>query len=97
MGARAFGVLYLAAIAVAMIGWLWILAEGFAWAITWPDGSTGVLPPDTRQAPAQATISLARERTVVSQRTIFAIEAVHIDDLWALHELAEVSLIETLH
>jgi hypothetical protein len=34
MSARVFGFLYLAAIAVAMIGWLWILVEGFAWAIT---------------------------------------------------------------
>jgi hypothetical protein len=34
MSARLFGFLYLAAIAAAMIGWLWILAEGFAWAIT---------------------------------------------------------------
>jgi hypothetical protein len=34
MNAGVFGFLYLAAIAVAMIGWLWILAEGFAWAIT---------------------------------------------------------------
>ncbi len=34
MRARVLGFLYLTAIAVAMIGWLWVLAEGFAWAIT---------------------------------------------------------------
>jgi len=70
MGARVFGFLYLTTIAVAMIGWLWILAGGFALAITWPDGSTGLPAPDTRQAPAQATNSLARERAVVSQRAL---------------------------
>jgi len=32
MGSRAFRILYLTAIAVAMIGWLWMLAESFAWA-----------------------------------------------------------------
>jgi hypothetical protein len=34
MRARVFGFLYLAAIAVAMIGWLWVLAEGLARVIT---------------------------------------------------------------
>ena len=33
MRARIFGLLYLTAVAVAMIGWLWILVEGLAWAI----------------------------------------------------------------
>jgi hypothetical protein len=32
--ARVFRLIYLTAIAVAMIGWLWFLVEGFAWAIT---------------------------------------------------------------
>jgi hypothetical protein len=33
MRSRVFRLIYLAAIAVAMIGWLWMLVEGFAWAI----------------------------------------------------------------
>jgi hypothetical protein len=33
MRARLFRVLYLTAIAVAMMGWLWMLAEGIGWAI----------------------------------------------------------------
>jgi hypothetical protein len=31
---RVFKLIYLATIAVATIGWLWLLVEGFAWAIT---------------------------------------------------------------
>jgi hypothetical protein len=34
MRARVFRLLYLTAIAGAMMGWLWLLVEGFAWAIT---------------------------------------------------------------
>jgi cytochrome b561 len=34
MRARTFKLIYLTAIAVPMIGWLWLLVEGFAWAIT---------------------------------------------------------------
>jgi hypothetical protein len=33
MRARVFRLLYLTAIAVAMIGWLWMLFEGISWAI----------------------------------------------------------------
>jgi len=33
MRARLFRVLYLTAIAVAMMGWLWMLFEGIGWAI----------------------------------------------------------------
>jgi hypothetical protein len=34
MRARVFGILYLAAVFIAMLGWLWMFVEGFAWAIT---------------------------------------------------------------
>lgn len=34
MHSNAFRILYLTAIAVAMLGWLWMLVEGIAWAIT---------------------------------------------------------------
>jgi hypothetical protein len=33
MRARTFRLLYLTAIAVAMMGWVWMLVEGIAWAI----------------------------------------------------------------
>jgi hypothetical protein len=33
MRARVFRLLYLTAIAVAMIGWLWMLFEGISWVI----------------------------------------------------------------
>lgn len=31
---RIFKLIYLAAIAVATMGWLWMIVEGFAWAVT---------------------------------------------------------------
>jgi hypothetical protein len=34
MRARVFGILYLAAVFIAMLSWLWMFFEGFAWAIT---------------------------------------------------------------
>ena len=33
MRSRGLRIVYLAAIAVAMIGWLWMLFEGFTWAL----------------------------------------------------------------
>jgi hypothetical protein len=33
MRARVFKLLYLTAIAVAMVGWVWMLVEGFTWTI----------------------------------------------------------------
>jgi hypothetical protein len=33
MRSRAFAPLYLAVIAIAMVGWLWTLAKGIVWAL----------------------------------------------------------------
>jgi hypothetical protein len=47
MNARAFGFLYLTAVAVAMIGWLWMPAVGQAW--------PGTSLPVRQARPAQAS------------------------------------------
>jgi hypothetical protein len=33
MRSRLFEILFIAAIAVAMIGWMWVLVEGVAWTL----------------------------------------------------------------
>jgi hypothetical protein len=62
MRVRAFKILYLTAIIVAMLGWIWILIQSFTWASP-SRGCDAVPRPDKRQTSARAPKSLWQLRS----------------------------------